>query len=236
MKNRSPFIAPSLFALLIVLGGCSAFRNGSPPSAIERGVFDVRTNYTPVLAVQTNVVPVTVYQTNYATTTITNPVGVIEWRTNAIVVPVVSYQTNSVLVTNQVPQYSYAPNATATGVTNAVGSIPVYGTLASTAITGLLAIWGWVRSSKNGAAGATLAQSIETMREFVKQLPNGATYDAALTQWLQQHQADTGTLNTVLGLLETSVSNPDATVAAQQIRAVIAALNPSALPPAAPKV
>jgi hypothetical protein len=71
------------------------------------------------------------------------------------------------------------------------------------------------------------------MREFVKQLPNGAVYDSALTQWLQQHQADTGTLTTVMNLLENTVSNPDATVAAQQIRAAIAALNPSALPPAA---
>lgn len=220
-----------LAAICAGLTACSAFRNGAPPTAFERSLYDVHTNYVPTVTVQTNVIPVTTYQTNTVTVTVTNPVGVVEWHTNVAVVPVTQYQTNYASVTNQTPNYTYAPNSRLTGAEGAVSAIPVYGTLASTALAGLAAVWGWFRSSKNGAAGATLAQSIETMREFVRQLPNGNVYDTALTQWLQQHQADTGTLTTVMNILENSVSNPDATIAAQQIRAAIAALNPGALPP-----
>jgi hypothetical protein len=234
-KNLLPIKFVIAFAAIaLMFTACAAFRNGAPPTAVESKFFNVQTNYTPIISVQTNVIPVTLYQTNIVTQSVTNPVGVIEWHTNIVTIPVLSYQTNTMIVTNQEAHYSYTPNTTTTGVEGVIGAIPVYGTLASTALAGLAAIWGWFRSSKQGAAGATLAQGIETMREFVKQLPNGTVYDAALTQWLQQHQADTNTLNTVLGYLENTVSNSDAQIAAQQVRAAIAALNPSAVPPVQP--
>lgn len=235
MTNRKLILTTGILILIAavcaLIAGCTAFRNGAPPTAFERSLYDVRTNYTPTVVVQTNVIPVTTYQTNTVTVNVTNPVGVVEWHTNIAVVPVTQYQTNIASVTNQTPNYYYAPNSRLTGAEGAVSAIPIYGTLASTALAGLAALWGWVRSSKNGAAGATLAQSIETMREFIKQLPNGAVYDSALVQWLQQHQADTGTLTTVLNIIDQSVKNPDAQIAAQQVRAAIAALNPAALPP-----
>jgi glycerol-3-phosphate dehydrogenase len=112
----------------------------------------------------------------------------------------------------------------------------VYGGIAGTAISAVAALWAWMRSSKNKQVGVTLAQSVETIREFIKTLPNGSNYDSALTAWLQQHQVETGTVNDVLSVLENEVSNKDAVEAAQQLRATIAALNPSALPPKPPGV
>ena len=129
------------------------------------------------------------------------------------------------------PVYTYGPGHVLKDVETGVSLIPGYGGLAGTALGALAAVWGWVRSSKNGTTAVTLAQSVEAMREFVKALPNGATYDSALTTWLQSHQNDTGTVNQVLSLLENDVSNPDAKAAAQQVIAAINSLNPSALPP-----
>lgn len=179
----------TLFSLLL-LCGCSSFKNGSPPTSLEQHVFTVQTNQVPVVT----------------------PDG----------------------VTNFKPVYTYSPGPVVKDVQTGLGLIPGYGGLAGTAVGVIAALWGWVRSSKNYKTGANLAQSIETIREFVKQLPNGATYDSALTTWLQQHQADTGTVSDVLNLLSNDVSNPDAQIAAQQIREAIMALNPSALPKSSP--
>lgn len=150
-------------------------------------------------------------------------------------VPVVTVATNTlgqaVTSTNFEPNYVYTPGHITKDVETGLNAIPVYGTLAGGALSLAAAFWGWIRSSKNYNVGVTLAQSIESIREFVKTLPNGANYDDALTSWLQQHQADTGTISSVLQMLENDVSNPDAQVAAQQIRQAITSLNASALPP-----
>lgn len=139
--------------------------------------------------------------------------------------PVVTYQTNLE------PRYVWAPGPAVKDVQTGLGLIPAYGGLAGTALGALATLWAWIRSSKAGATNVTLAQSIETMREFLQALPNGAVYDSALTTWLQKHQNDTGTVTQVLSLLQNDVSNPDAKAAAQQVIAAINALNPSALPP-----
>lgn len=188
--------------LLACLGivSCAAFRNGSPPTKTEQALFTVTTNYVPSVV------------------TVTNP-------TAAPGQPPIVVQE-----TNLVPTYTYGPGHVVKDVEAGLSVIPVYGSLASGALGILAGIWGWFRSSKNYGTGVDLAQSIETIREFVKQLPNGATYDSALTTWLQAHQAQSGTVDGVLQMLENDVSNPDALVAAQQIRAAIQALNPSALP------
>jgi len=199
--------------------GCAS----KPPTALEQRWFDITTNRTPVLTVQTNVIPVTLYETN--TVTVTNTVGTVEIHTNIVSVP--SFETNVVTVTRTNESYVMTPGAGAREIAatgGAVGNIFGAGGLVSTGIMSLFTIWGWVRSKKNYVTAANTAQIVETIREFVKALPNGTAYDAALVQWMQQHQADAGVLNQVLSLLQREVSNPDARVAAQQIQQLIAGL------------
>ncbi len=185
----------ALLGLSIAIVGCSAFKNGSPPTKVESQLFTVTTNYVPVVVV----------------------------GTNGLGAPVT--------LTNLQPTYTYTPGPTIGAAKDAAGLIPGYGTLVGTGIGALAALWSWFRSSKQGAAAATLAQSVETMREFIKTLPSGNSYDTVLTTWLSEHQKETGTVDEVLKVLESEVSNKDAVLAAQQVRATIAALNPSALPP-----
>lgn len=128
------------------------------------------------------------------------------------------------------PVYTYSPNSTFKDIQTGVDLIPGYGGLIGTGLGALAALWGWMRSSKNGTTAATLAQSIEAIREVIKALPNGATIDNQLTSWLQQHQADTGTVQSVLTLLENDVSNADAKIAAQQIISTIQGLSANAVP------
>lgn len=175
--------------------GCAGFRNGSPPTKAEQALFTVTTNYTPTLI------------------TVTNP-------------PSAPGQPPTVsITTSNVPSYNYAPGAGIQAAQGAASLIPGYGSLAGMGIGALAAIWGWIRSSKNGATAATLAQSIEALREFIKGLPNGSNMDLVLTNWLQQHQADTQTLNNVLTLLANDVNNADAKIVAQQLQATINSLN-----------
>jgi len=187
--------------ILLFVSGCASWRNGSPPTKTEAQLFTVTTNYVP------------------AVVTVTNP------PTAPGLPPTITTQTN------QIPTYTYTPGPTIKDVQTGVGLIPGYGGLAGTAIGALAALWAWFRGSKNYNTGATLAQSIEAIREVIKTLPNGAAIDSQLTTWLQQHQNDTGTTTQVLSMLENDVSNPDAKAAAAQIIAAINALNPSALPP-----
>ena len=189
---------------LALLVGCTSFRNGAPPTKTEQALFTVITNYVPSVV------------------TVTNP------PTAPGLPPVVAQ------VTNLTPTYTYTSGPTV-GTAQAIAqAVPGYGGLISGGIGVLAAVWGWFRSSKNKDTGVTLAQSIEVIREFIKTLPNGNTYDTALTAWLQQHQAETGTVADVLNILENDVSNPDAQVAAKQLLATIKALNPQAVTPPPP--
>lgn len=193
---KKPLIILSLIlAASFLMVGCAAFKNGSPPTKAEQALFNVTTNYTPTLV------------------TVTNP-------------PAAPGQPPTVsIVTSNIPSYNYAIGPGVQAAQGTASLIPGYGSLAGMAIGAVAAIWGWIRSTKNGTTAATLAQSIEAMREFIKQLPNGANMDLVLTNWLQQHQADTNTLNNVLTLLENDVSNPDAVIVAQQLQATINSLN-----------
>ena len=208
--------------LAIGLVGCGTFgKNPAPPTKLESSIFDVRTNYVPV------VVPVTSYRTNVVevTATVTNLQGVTltttNWQTNTL--------TSTVTVTNLQPQYNYSPGATANTVAAGVSAIPVYGSLASAAIGGVLAIWGWLRSSKNAATAQNTTQVVEVLRNFIKQLPNGSAYDGALVQWMTQHQSEAGVLNNVMGILAADANNPDVQVAGQSVIAALQGLgiNPS---------
>lgn len=224
----------AVLTLAVILIGCAS----KPPSAFEQAHFTIVTN-PPVISVTTNVIPVTLFKTNEVVQTVTNVLGVTEFKTNVVPVSYQVLQTNVSLVTNQPETYRLTPKPEAIqpykDVAGAAGNLFGVGGLASTAVGIFFSLWGFLRSKKNYATAADLAQIIETVRTFVQQLPNGSTYDTALVQFMQAHQAESGTISQVLTLLQNEVSNPDAKVAAEHIRAVINSLNPSALPPTAAK-
>lgn len=179
-------------SLLLLIAGCSVVgRNPSPPTKLEQGIFTVTTNY------------VTEMQTNVATQV---TAGVTNWVTN--------------VVSQIIPQYSYAKGSggqAAQDTVTAIGNLFGVGGVAGTAVSGLLALWGYLRSSKNYTTAANTAQVVETLRQFIKALPNGQAYDAALTQFMTQHQSEAGVIANVIQILGKEVSNPDAQVAAREV-------------------
>lgn len=226
-KSLSAFI---VLTACLILVGCAS----KPPSAFEQAHFNIVTN-PPVIAVVTNIVPVTLYKTNEVVQTVTNVLGVTEFKTNVVPISYQVLQTNVALVTNTPETYRLTPKPEAIqpyqDTAGAVGNLFGVGGIASTAVGIFFSLWGFLRSKKNYQTAADLAQIIQTVRNFVLQLPNGAAYDSALVAFMRQHQAEAGTINQVLSLITKEVSNPDAKEAADHIRAVITALNPSALPP-----
>lgn len=148
--------------------------------------------------------------------------GIFNVQTN--LVPVVEYRTNEVGVTltnySYLTNYAYAQGSGAQAIKDtggAIGNLFGVGGLVSTALGGLLSIWGYLRSSKNYATAANTAQVVETLRQFIKTLPNGTAYDTALTQFMTQHQSEAGVVGNVLQILQNEVSNPDAKEAAAQV-------------------
>lgn len=205
-----------------LLGGCSVLgTDTSAPNAIEHKLFTTVTNYVevPVQKSVTNYVAkeVTVYQTN--------TVGQIMTVTNVVSTPVYSVVT----VTNLVPQYENTVKTGTADTVKAGGGIlntffPGVGSMASSGVLALLALWAQMRSGKRQDTSAALVQEVETMREFIKTLPSGTKYDAAITAFLQQHQLEAGVATQVLGLLDNQVSNPDAKAAIEQIQGTLKAV------------
>lgn len=213
-------VAATTLALMIFVAGCSVVgRNPTPPSKLEQGLFDVKTNYIPV------VVPVTEYRTNVQVVTalVTNLQGVTQTFTNFLT----NVVSTVLLQTNQQATYAYTQGAGAQTVKDTVGGIGALfgaGGVATTAAGVLFSLWGWLRSSKNYNTAANTAQVVETLRQFIKQLPNGAAYDQALTTFMVQHQAEAGVLAQVVDILNKEVSNPDAQQASREIITALRAL------------
>lgn len=131
------------------------------------------------------------------------------------------------LVESAKPVYVYTKGSGETQITQVgtdVGNLFGVGGLAGTAIGMLFGAWRWIRGNKVAQTANELAQNIETIREFVKQLPNGATYDSVLTGWLTKNQAKAGVLNEVINILKQQISNPEAKAAADQVSETIAGL------------
>ncbi len=145
-------------------------------------------------------------------------------QTNFVTLPLVVTNTYSVTNQSMVPnQNSQAVAQTAGAITNLIA--PGIGGVVTGAIAMLASLWGKMRSSKNTSIG--LAQGIETIREFIKSLPNGTNYDNAITSWLQGHQVETGVANQVLDILANDVSNPEAAAAAREIASTISTPTPA---------
>jgi hypothetical protein len=200
---------PVPLVLLVGLLGLGLVGCGTPgqrpPSATEQKYFEV----------VTNLVPVVLYVTNTTETT----------ETTAGTLAVTP-------VTNYVEQYDFTPNqnAQATVATGAaVGSIWGAGTTVGAALLGLFTTWGVWRSRKQPVATAEeLAQIIETGRQVLLSLPDGAKYEAAWKNWMVKHQAHTGVISQVSQLVATAVDKDKAKGAAQAIVNLIAAAQATA--------
>lgn len=197
------------FGLWLVLGllafglmGCASPQR--PPSVAEQKYFEIRTNVVEVVTTVTNIVPAT------------------ETTVAAIRVEP---------VTNKVEEYEFTPNANAGTLATtsaAVTSIwnPVAGGVVGAAIAGLFSLWGLFRSKNKATAeradvnqitAEELAQIIETGRQILLKLPEGAKYEAAYKAWMIKHQAQTGIIAQVAELVSASVDNEKAKGAAQTI-------------------
>ena len=218
MKTKfTSLIGIAAFAVAtLTFAGCqsTSAQIGATPSAptkVEQFLFDTETNFTPKVTVVSTV------------QTLTNSAGIAETS------------TNTALETNLVPVYTQTVKPATTATVEAAGAalnvvMPGVGSMVSMGVLAVLGLWAHLRSRKNGDTSAVLAQQVETMRTFIQTLPNGTRYDTAITAWLQSHQLETGTASTVLKLLETKVSNPDAQAAVKEIAATIDALNAPATP------
>lgn len=219
-------IIPIIAAALIT--GCA-----STPTAFDKAVADVTTNYVPHLVLQTNIV--TVVQTNsiLQLVTITNSVGVLVPVFVTNLTSIVTYQTNVVMATNLVAVPVLTPNDTATGTASVAGSIgnilaPGTGSLITESLLGLLAIFLGYRNrqfaGKNDAltqSAGVLTQIIETGRELMSSTPQGQKAADAFTQWMVTHQAETGTIGEIANIVKGSTNNAEAQAAANQILALI---------------
>lgn len=225
MKNRLLLLAACFSSLVVLVVGCKALgSNPTPPTKAESLIFNTVTNYSTV------VVPA--YVTNQVTVTQTNVLGVTQFLTNVVPVTVPA-QTNLVAGYTETLKPSVASSVqSGGGIANLI--FPGWGSIGSNIVLLLGGVWAYLRSQKQGQnLATTLAQNIETARQLMQSLPNGANLDAAFVQFIQQHQAESGVLQQVINLIGTKVNNNDAQVAAQQISQTLAALNQATTPPKA---
>ena len=216
MKIKHIAVMVSAIALMAV-AGCAAFADTRNPNIVERTIYDVHTNYIDVAVLHTNVV------TQVNTVTVTNEQNNIVTTTNTVVM------TNIVSSTDQVPVYGLTTKTATASTVSAIGAginivAPGVGSCVSLGLMALLTLFAHLRGLKHAATSSTLAQEVETMREFIQSLPNGTKYDTAITGWLQAHQLETGVATQVLGIVGNVVDNPAAKVAAQEISATLTQL------------
>lgn len=216
MKNkRLIIIVGSLLLTAAVVAGCKAIGdNPTPPTSLEAKLFDIVTNQVPQIVTKTNTVNVT----NVVEMPSTN--GAVIQQTNIIT------QTNVVTQTNQVAEYQYTPKPAVSGTIQSVGAASGpftagWGTIAAGALSLLYGAWAHLRSTKTGNTALVLSQQIEALRDFILTLPQGAKIDTAVTQFLQQHQLDTGVAQEVLAMIKDNTKDPTAVGLAAQLQAAI---------------
>jgi hypothetical protein len=225
IKSR---LEQTLLAVLIIAAiatGCTMFcKNPSPPTQTEARAFDIQTNMVPQIVTRTN----TVTTTNVVN--VPSPTGVPILSTNFVTT------TNVVTQTNQVEQYVYNTRPevqnTVTQFGTAVAPFTAgWGSIVSGALVGLYGLWAHLRSTKKGDTALALTQEIEALRDFVLTLPQGTKIDAAVTQFMQQHQTESGVAQEVLKLIKDNTGDPTVVGVAAQLQN---AINDLTNPPAAP--
>lgn len=204
--------------------GCAS----TTPTKLEQKLFDIQTNIVEV--VKTN----TVFKTNYVVQTVQNiiplPTGSVTNYTvitNAVAVPI------QLPATNYIESYAFKPNETAATIQTTGGMIGSFfgaGGLVTTLLGGIFSAWAAWRSRKNGQTAVALSQIIETGSEVLKSLPQGAAYDAAWKSWMQAHQAETGTIQNVLKILQNVTDNSTAQKAAKEISETIGVIQSASAP------
>lgn len=188
----------SLIALSLL--GCAST---TPPTKLEQALFTTTTNYIPKIVVVTNLVTIDIplYRTN--------EVGVTQITTNHV-----TYEERQTNYTTQ-EQYTLTPKSsikTGAQVGGALVNVvaPGWGTIISTGALALLGIWGHIRSAQRGKVAATVIQEVETVREFIKTLPDGANYDQAIVTFLKDHQVEAGVATSVMKILANKTNSDEA--------------------------
>lgn len=224
MKNK--LLALPLTLVLLMIVGCAS----TAPTPTERVFFDISTNYTPKLVLQTNIVQL--YTTNQVVNYITNRVT--EAEVNVITITNnlvnVEWTTNIVIRTNIAETYTYNANTnsaklveTVRGVGNMFGP---FGEIAGILVAGALGFWARYRTtSAANKSSLVLAQVIETGRELMRAMPNGAEAEQKWLQWMISHQAETKTISNIAELLKL-VNNDTAKGVSDQILKLIEETKP----------
>ncbi len=123
-----------------------------------------------------------------------------------------------------VETYTFTPNANAstaaTVAGNVAGMFGPWGELVSLAVGGFFGLYGMLRSSRSNKTAAVLAQVIETGRRILEQTPQGQQAQQQWVQWMMKHQAETGVLQNVIGILNKSVDPAQARSVANQLIAL----------------
>lgn len=230
MKNKHISLISITGLSIALLAGCTSGlfgANPAPPTTLEQKLFDTQTNYIPVVVTKTNIVETTnmVVLTNTVNNTVTT--------TNVITAtPEVTTQTNQQAV------YTETPKPIVTGTLQAAGTAASpftagIGTMVSGGLVLLLGIWGHLRSYKFAQTSTALADEIEAVRNYILTLPQGTKIDAAVTQFMQQHQTESGVAQTVLKLIDGNTSDPTIAGISAQLQT---AINDLTNPPTPPKV
>lgn len=208
--------------VILIASGCSTLTG--PPKAWEQRYYDIQTNTIEMVNWYTNTVTVTNVQKVVVEERVPGTTNVVN-VTNEI--PLLTYQTNVVSITNVTEEYRLAPNERAKteiiGTAQEAGGLVGLGQVAGWVATLLVGAWGVVRSrasSANMTTAQTLSQAIEVGAELLKNNPATASLVPAYKQWMQAHQAQTGVLQKVLGILSTSTDNEDARKVADQLIAL----------------
>jgi len=156
--------------------------------------------------IKTNTTPVIVATTNAAD-------NVITYRTNVIVEYIYTFNTNAVA---------------AAQIGGSVAAPFGLGGVVASGLLGIASIWGAIRSRRLTKVAAGLVQGIEVASEVLRTTPQGNELDEKLKTWLQAHQAESGTIASVLALMNSTVDNAEAREVAAKLKAEIEARS---LPP-----
>lgn len=158
---KQPFFAA---LALLTFAGCAH----GQPTAFERGIFDIRTNWVMEVTLKTNVVLQG-----------TNTIVVIQPVTNAVETH--TYATKPI-VTSTISTASGVAGAFGFGWAGAVGTL----------IASALAAWAQYKSSRRGKLNKSLGQSLETSREIMKLQPGGAATESRFMDSVKSEQVRAG--------------------------------------------
>lgn len=173
--------------LLLTLIGCA---HGSPPSAIERTLYTVTTNY------HTQVIPVAVVGTN-AVVTATN------------------YVTNIVATYDLHERESVRTGVSAGGAVASTFGFGAGGVIASI-LLGLYGAWAKFRNVKSNKLNVVLSQGIETAREIMV-ATSGLNVEKRFVEEVKSQQVEAGVKAEAAKVSSEKVNTSDAKDSAEKV-------------------